>query len=200
MTQSVTVAALPGAPARLTSPSPSASDRALAIFGGLVLAAELISGTNSYAVPESVEPSAVVNGRWTNNGTWDVGIVNQIITARTVSGRSLQSSVLLLRDMSGLTWEQLAKLFGVSRRAIHLWASGGRMNSAHSERLNAILSAIQHLEADTAEQRRQMLLAPRADGRSLYEGLLEGRRKSRGVNAPAFRPEQLVEALHDRLD
>jgi hypothetical protein len=200
MTDCIALAAAPGEPARIATLGAGAGERALAIFGGLVLAAELLTGTNSYATPESAELSVAVNGRWTNNGTWDLGVINLVITSRPVSGRSLQSSVLQLRNLSGLTWGQLAKLFGVSRRAIHLWASGGRMNSAHSERLNEILSVVRGIETDTGEQRREILLAPQADGRSLYESLLQGLSKTRGVNAPAFRPEQLVEALHDRLD
>lgn len=41
--------------------------------------------------------------------------------------------VKMIHDESGLTWEQLSKAFNVSRRSVHLWASGGRINARHSE-------------------------------------------------------------------
>jgi hypothetical protein len=49
------------------------------------------------------------------------------------------SSARLIRDLksrSGLTWDQLAGVFGVSRRAAHGWASGARLNAQHSETLS----------------------------------------------------------------
>lgn len=65
-------------------------------------------------------------------------------------------SVLLrrLRDDSGLTWEQLAKLFGVSRRALHLWANGGRLNTAHEEQLHRLIGVIEGLSAKAPGERR----------------------------------------------
>ena len=39
------------------------------------------------------------------------------------------------REASGLTWDQLARYFGVSRRSVHLWAAGGRMSAANEELL-----------------------------------------------------------------
>src|SRR5262245_36297225 len=39
-------------------------------------------------------------------------------------GPTQRSAVRSLHDSSGLTWEQLARLFGVSRRAVHNWANG----------------------------------------------------------------------------
>ena len=192
--------AAPGELARLAPIGGTAGERALALFGGLVLAAEVLAGTNAYVAPESSEMRAVVHNRWTNNGIWNPQTIYQVSVVRPISGRSLRDSVVLLREISGLTWEQLAKLFGVSRRAVHLWASGGRMNSAHVDRLNEVLSVIRSIQGDTVEQRREFLLAPRADGRSLYESMLASRRHNEGINAPAFRPEQLIEALHDRTD
>ena len=76
-----------------------------------------------------------------------------------------------LRDASGLTSEQIARLFGVSRRAVHLWASGGRMNAAHHERLARLLAITSKLPGHTPEQRRTALLAPGQDGLSLFDRL-----------------------------
>lgn len=196
--KSVAMVAAPGKPVLLAPIGGTSSERTLAFLGGLMLAAEVLIGTNAYAAPEPLEMRIAVHGRWTNNGIWNSQAIYQVSAHRPVYGQSLRDSVLLLHEMSGLTWDQLAKLFGVSRRAVHLWASGGRMNSAHVDRLNEVLSVIRSIQGDTVEQRREFLLAPRADGRSLYEGLLASRRRGEAINAPAFRPEQLTEALHDR--
>jgi hypothetical protein len=40
-----------------------------------------------------------------------------------------------------MTWEALATAFGVSRRAVHLWANGGRMKEANVLRLETLLAA-----------------------------------------------------------
>jgi len=40
-----------------------------------------------------------------------------------------------LKEDSGLTWDQLRRLFGVSRRTVHMWAGGGRINARNEERL-----------------------------------------------------------------
>jgi DNA-binding XRE family transcriptional regulator len=49
------------------------------------------------------------------------------------AARSTSDIVRELHAKSGLTWEQLGRLIGVSRRAVHLWAAGGRINARHLE-------------------------------------------------------------------
>lgn len=56
-----------------------------------------------------------------------------------------------LHSRSGLTWTQLGSLFGVSRRAVHHWANGGRMNAANAEllaELSTRVAAISEVEPD----------------------------------------------------
>lgn len=68
----------------------------------------------------------------------------------------------LIRDLkvrSGLTWEQLASMFGVSRRAVHGWASGARLNAHHTETLTAMRTLLRKIEAkgDPAATRLALL-------------------------------------------
>lgn len=177
-------------------------ERPYAIFGSILLIGELLGGTSAYTVPEVATHFVPVQDAWTSNGTIALRPKAPSVTSAVIapSKPSLQASLLTLRDLSGLTWEQLARLFGVSRRAVHLWASGGRMNNPHAELLNVILATVRSIPAETSGQRRELLLAPRANGSSLYESWLAARDRHRGVNAPAFRPEQLIDALHDRSD
>lgn len=61
-------------------------------------------------------------------------------------------------EVSGLTWEQIAKYFGVSRRAVHLWAAGGRMSSGNEELLARLVQAVDTVRHLGASSRRQALL------------------------------------------
>jgi transcriptional regulator with XRE-family HTH domain len=194
-----TIAIMPGEPAKIGKLT--SGGRQFAWFGGIVLAALSLGGTTTYSVPETANLPFSHLERWTNNGILDLTFRASGVAAQEIlTTRSLQESVIRLRDLSGLTWDQLAKLFGVSRRAMHLWASGGRMNSYHAELLSGILARINRIPADTPTQRREMILAPGADGRTIYETLLAERGRQHGVNAPALPPEQLVDALHHRSD
>jgi len=74
-----------------------------------------------------------------------------------------------LHRMSGLTWEQIARLFNVSRRSVHLWLTGGGMSAANEERLISLEAMVDGLPAMTPEARRHQLLQPDESGRSLFD-------------------------------
>jgi DNA-binding transcriptional regulator YiaG len=80
-----------------------------------------------------------------------------------------QEAISRLHELSGLTWEQLAKVFGVSRRTVHLWASGARLNAANSERLHRVLSDVERLPATNPDERRTALLSSTEGKASLYD-------------------------------
>ncbi|GAB3878048.1 hypothetical protein GCM10027612_01730 [Microbispora bryophytorum subsp. camponoti] len=110
---------------------------------------------------------------------------------------NLAEAVRALRDESGLTWDQLGKLFGVTRRALHLWATGGRINAAHTEVLGAVLQVVRQLPAQDAASRRELLLAPGPDGRSLYDRLRDRHSPNENISGSPFAPDQLLGARHD---
>ena len=70
-----------------------------------------------------------------------------IITAWAVPA---ETAVLVreLRERSGLTWGELARLLGVSRRSVHNWADGGRMSSGREHRLREIAAIVDDLPSD----------------------------------------------------
>lgn len=81
------------------------------------------------------------------------------ITLRaTGSPEATQKSISELRRLSGLTWEQLAKLFNVSRRSLHFWASGQPLSCFNEEQLNRLLEAIQYIDRGSANLNRSLLL------------------------------------------
>lgn len=63
---------------------------------------------------------------------------------------------------SGLTWDQLARYFGVSRRAVHLWAAGGRMSATNEELLAHLVFAVDRLYEGCTEDTHIFL--PYRDG------------------------------------
>lgn len=72
--------------------------------------------------------------------------------------RSTASLLAATREESGLTWEQIARYFGVSRRAVHLWASGGRMTASNAELLAHLMRAVEAVKHLSPADRRQALL------------------------------------------
>ena len=88
--------------------------------------------------------------------------------------RFTQQAVNELRKLSGLTWEQLACLFDVSRRSVHFWASGQPLAVAHEEKLNRILDAVEYTSLGSASLNRSLLMGLGKDGRSYLELLAAG--------------------------
>lgn len=85
-------------------------------------------------------------------------------TEQTSSGTSLAEvepagvAIAELRRRSGLTWDQLARLFNVSRRALHFWASGKPMTPSNEEHLQRVLSALRKIDRGSASANRSILL------------------------------------------
>ena len=85
-----------------------------------------------------------------------------------------QKAINELRKTSGLTWEQVAKLFNVSRRSIHFWASGQPLASDNEEKLNRLLGVIRYIDRGSASLNRKLLLNPNADGELPLDQLISG--------------------------
>ncbi len=134
--------------------------------------------------------------------------------------QSTGSAIMELRRLSGLTWEQLAALFGVARRSLHFWASGKPVNAPNEERLRRVLAAIRKTDRGLAAKNRAVLFEER-DGvvpfdllaRGEFDAFVElveagpGRREPKltPLSAEAQKarrpspPEELVGALQDRV-
>jgi transcriptional regulator with XRE-family HTH domain len=82
------------------------------------------------------------------------------------------SAVRGLKRRSGLSWQQLAEAFGVSRRSLHFWANGGNMATASARRLEALSKVIDAVGAVEPAVVRAALLATRSGGRSQFSDLV----------------------------
>ena len=173
--------------------------------------------------------SAASMGVWSKPFVWDgqrtagddswnapaetdrIAVTEADVTSRAVSE---------LRRISGLTWEQLGQLFGVSRRSVHFWASGRSMNAANEQHLFKVLDIVRQADRGDARRNRAALLTVSA-GNAPFDLLMSqafdeasarlGRRQQgRGVelreldaHARAERtpppPGNLIDAMNDQV-
>jgi DNA-binding transcriptional regulator YiaG len=77
-----------------------------------------------------------------------------------------------LKEATGLTWSQFADLFGVSRRAVHFWVSGGNISADHIALFESIRARVSRLGKMTAAETRSALFTLGENGMSLYATLI----------------------------
>lgn len=135
------------------------------------------------------------------DGSWEYVAARVAKDASTSSNGSLVRSlegdphpeplaatrVRRLKDRSGLTWDQLRRLFGVSERSMHLWAGGARMNARNAERLTYIEQVVDALGTKDADRCREALVrSPSGKGRSILQQLAMTAGPSEGVDIAAL--------------
>lgn len=156
----------------------------------------------------------------------DLVVRSQRPVGQTTAGHSVfiaepaGATIGELRRLSGFTWNQLARLFNVSRRSLHFWASGKSMAPSNEEHLQRLIAVVRKIDRGSARVNRAALLGVREDGilpfdllaAGEYERVIsllgtgEARRLSpqrisdeaRTARAPRP-PEELVGALQNRI-
>jgi transcriptional regulator with XRE-family HTH domain len=98
-----------------------------------------------------------------------------------------------LRAQSGLTWDEIGRAFGVSRRTVHAWATGSKLNQEHSARLSVLAQAVDRLDAGSPELTRAALHAPEPNGLSPYQSLIRSLAQP-GNRREGFAPWELLGA------
>lgn len=84
-----------------------------------------------------------------------------------------------LHAASGLDWEELAELVGVSRHTLTLLSRGGAVHASTIARIEKVAGVVAGLGADTPRGRRAELYRHPGGGRSLFEQLLADARPVR---------------------
>ncbi len=102
-----------------------------------------------------------------------------------------------LRARSGLTWDEIARAFGVSRRTAHAWASGSKLNQEHSARLSVLARAVDRLDAGSPELTRAAFHAPGSIGLSPYQSLIRSLAQP-GNRREGFAPWELLGTDNDQ--
>ncbi len=78
-----------------------------------------------------------------------------------------------VKDASGLTWDQIARLMGVSRRSVHLWLSGRPLSAENEERLHTIREIVRSVGGRSQVEVRSKLL-DKSGGASVLDLLAAG--------------------------
>ncbi len=83
----------------------------------------------------------------------------------SLAGTARADALNDLRARMSLTWDQVARLFGVSRRAVHLWASGAPMTSEYEEHLHRLHGLTAELHIDS----KAVLFTSDQTGRCVFD-------------------------------
>lgn len=180
----------------------------------------VISGALAIYATSSAEPNQVWEDQVPGNKATAAGMVSQAHSKAMDNLETTRRAITELRRISGLTWEQLGKLFDVSRRSVHFWASGKPLNTQNEQRLMQILDVIRAADRGDARSNRAALFKVK-NGVTAFSLLREWRLKEAreilgvgpGRPEPALAelnaaakaahepspPEELVEAQHDRV-
>jgi DNA-binding transcriptional regulator YiaG len=143
----------------------------------------------------SVEGSCLIRKRsaWTSSGASSALLQEAVRPIAVPSGLdpppTTSALVLELRRLSGLTWDQLASVFGVDRRSVHFWAAGRPMNAANAEKLAAVLSLVRRMAVGDPRATRTLLLTPTPSGVVPLDALRAGDLDR--IAAPAAAPAVL---------
>jgi transcriptional regulator with XRE-family HTH domain len=149
-------------------PTVKVPNRVAMVVAPFLVAAGLVGGpSTATTIPVEARES------WDTRDRPTAPLRNNVPVAVTatepVHSADLSVAVRGLRDVSGLTWDQLAKLFGVSRRSVHHWANGSRMTGAHAQLLSELTRLVRDLRASGPDETRSRLLEPGPDGYSLFD-------------------------------
>lgn len=160
------------------------------------------SGMASQVLPR-IEPRAVDRPMSPfpsgSRGAQSLGLPSTTGFTQSEALLSHADSVRWLHAESGLTWDQLGRLFGVSRRAVHFWATGGKLNATNAELLRQLTEIVRGLDANTPSARRDLLLSFGADGKSVVEKFRTGALSNRlDIQGNPYSPWSVLGAVHDR--
>lgn len=123
-----------------------------------------------------------------------------------IAVESAQVTIHELKKLSGLTWEQLARIFNVSRRSLHFWASGKPMTPFNEEHLRRLLATIRSIDRGSPDINRSALLQPQHGSTIPLDLLIAGKYEEvkqllgagTAVEKPKLKPLSL-EAIASRL-
>lgn len=164
-----------------------------------------LSGT-SLAAPQPISTITVLVGGTRSAGVKfvpDISAVDVLDEGADRDGTqplSDRDEVAWVKDNSGLTWDQLGKVFGVSRRAVHMWANGGRLNESNARRLRefsaVIRSIVDSTESAAPEDVRAQLLKVGLDGLSVIDRMRNERSNGATRGAP-FELERFIDVRRE---
>ncbi|MCB9762406.1 MAG: helix-turn-helix transcriptional regulator [Alphaproteobacteria bacterium] len=121
----------------------------------LVAGALSLFGTSSTGSTRLVDGAVVTSRDATSGGS--ASFAEPDVALEAEQREFTRAAVSELRRLSGLTWGQVARLFGVSRRSVHFWVSGKPMSSEHEEHLHRLLGVVRRAARGAAATRTALL-------------------------------------------
>jgi hypothetical protein len=192
-------------PEGTSADAPTASVRSevqRALAPTVFLVSALVDETSTNVIAEPVPAHAIFAGHSTGAGVLiarsHLGDWRQALWVYPHDARSTAELVRDLWGRSGLTWDQLARLFGVSRRAMHAWATGARPNAFHQELLTELTQLVAKIDTGDPRRNRERLLAPQSGRLSLFDEVRARHADQASDITGNLSPAQLLGALHDR--
>jgi len=79
------------------------------------------------------------------------------------------------KRLTGWSWDRLASALGRTRQAVHGWTQGREVTQANAERLAKLHATLTFIDRGSAEENRELLATPTADGRIAADLLDAGR-------------------------
>ena len=73
------------------------------------------------------------------------------------------------RRLTGLTWEQMAHVFGVTRRALFDWGSGKPIKAKNQAKLAPAVAAIRYIDRGNSEDNRNLLFSEAVHGQTYLD-------------------------------
>ncbi len=85
-------------------------------------------------------PARAVFEMSTSSGAHD--FVKDGVAAEGEAPMTSQACIQEIRAVSGLTWKEIAGIFGVSLRSVHLWANGEKVSAEHETKIREVLEKL----------------------------------------------------------
>ena len=128
--------------------SPKHEQGAVVVLGGLAFALLACASSNpAYGAP--------MNTARLQLG----GSTSPVLARQEEVENSVAREINAIKAAAGLTWLQLAKLLGVSRRSVHAWAEGGEPSGKNLAQIYALVERVTSLADLPVVKIRNQLLA-----------------------------------------
>lgn len=108
-----------------------------------------------------------------------VGLSDAIRDLRAASAlRSAAARLAEFKCRTDLTWVQVSKMFGVSKRAVMHWNAGNMMSAGHEERLAVLLARLKDAPSQEAEAVHAWLMTIDESGSAPFQRWVEETRRT----------------------
>lgn len=154
---------------RFATTTRSAPDSSMARTQKLAAMALLLSAPLTSTPPDMTDSgSSVKSGNYWASSTLSGPLVGGSPSRALPTERRISD----LKERTDLTWDQVARLFAVSKRAVLHWRAGGNMSAGHEELLARLQAIVDRAPSDATLKDWLMTIDP-ATGRAPYQDMLQ---------------------------